>query len=147
MAPPPNLDVLLVQIQFPGMAAPESAVFREWLTRHGAEYDRLDFNVRLGEGVEVGEGFSPEVKTLATTLTQKRADVVGWQGVHPTIFEVKIRASLGALGQLLGYLVLFPKTFPGAPPPHLVVLARRVDNDSAQAFAAYGVDVLLYEET
>lgn len=146
MAPPPNIDQLLAQIQFPGMPRPESEVFREWLTRHGREYDAIDFNVRLGDGAKVPEGLSETTQKLATLLSQKRADVVAWQGQQPTIFEVKVRANPGALGQLLAYRTLWPSKYPHSPEPLLAVLARRVDDDSLAVFGAHGVDVILYED-
>lgn len=145
MAPPPNLDQLLVQMQFPGMPRPESDVLKEWLVRRGADYDRIDFNVRLGKGVDLGEGFTPETKDLANKLTQKRADLVAWKFDVPTIIEVKIRASLGALGQLLGYRTLWPLTYPDTAEPGLLVIARRVDDDAALVLSEHGVDVILYE--
>src|SRR5215813_5053487 len=117
MPPPPNLDQLLVQMQFPGMPQPESDVLMEWLKRRGAGYDRIDFQVRVGAGAPPDPSLSPEIQALATSLTQKRIDVVAWLDGVPTIIEVKIRVSLGALGQLLGYRTLWPTSFAGTPEP------------------------------
>lgn len=146
MPPPPNLETLLLQIQLPGMPRPESDVCKEWLQRHGAEYDAIDFNVRVGDGVQLGEGFSPETIAQANLMTQKRIDMVTWVYGQPGLWEVKIRASLGAVGQLIGYRELFAGTFPGAPQPTLTIIARRVDPDTRSVCSAQGIDIVLYED-
>lgn len=147
MPPPPNLDQLLLQIQLPGMPRPESDVCKEWLQRHGAEYDAIDFNVRVGEGVQLSGGnFSEDTIALANAMTQKRIDMVTWVYGQPGLWEVKIRASLGAVGQLIGYRELFAGTYPGAPQPTLTIIARRVDADTASVCSAQGIDVILYED-
>lgn len=147
MPPPPNLDQILLQIQLPGMPRPESDVCKEWLQRHAAEYDQIDFNVRVGAGVELqGGDFTPETIALANSMTQKRIDMVTWVYGQPGIWECKIRASLGAVGQLIGYRELFAVTYPGSPQPTLTILARRVDPDTLQVCSAQGIDVILYED-
>jgi len=146
MPPPPDLDVLLVQFVYPGMTEPESAVFRDFLEARGREYDRFDFNVRLGAGAEPAEGLTGVYEALAVKLTQKRADVVSWLAGRPTIIEVKIRIGLGAQGQLLGYRSLWVRDRPGEPEPALLAIARRTDADTLAALGDQGIDVILYED-
>ncbi len=57
-----------------------------------------------------------------------------------------VRASLGALGQLLGYRTLWPQQYPHSPEPKLGVLARRIDDDAKLVYSEHGVDVILYED-
>jgi hypothetical protein len=146
VAPPPNLDVLLQQMQFPGMPMPESDVFREWLVRHGREYDRIEFQVRLGDGIPPDPRLNQTFAEQAVMMTQKRADAIAWQNTQATIIEAKIRASLGAMGQLLGYGVLYQKMNPASPPPRLLVVARRVDSDTAGVFEEHNIGVTVYED-
>jgi hypothetical protein len=146
MPPPPNLDVLRLQIQFPGMPRPESDVFRFWLELHGAEYDQIEFNVRLGTGVDPGPIVDDATRAMAIGLTQKRADVVATRDGQPTIIEVKVRIGLGTIGQLLGYQTLWMRDRPESPTPALLAIARRTDDDTLDALRAHGIDVALYEE-
>jgi hypothetical protein len=146
MSPPPDLDVLLVQFAYPGMPEPESAVFRDFLIARGREFDRFEFNVRLGTGAEPAEGLTDQYEQLAIRLTQKRADVVAWIGSQPTIIEVKIRIGLGAQGQLIGYRSLWMRDRPEGLAPTLLAIARRTDADTLDAFADSGIDVILYED-
>lgn len=146
MPPPPDLDVLLVQYQYPGMPPAESAVFRDFLQRRGREFDRFDFNVRLGTGATPAEGLAGVYEELATKLTQKRADVVAWRAGAPTIIEVKIRIGLGAQGQLLGYRSLWIRDRPNEPEPALLAIARRTDDDTLDALSDQGITVILYED-
>lgn len=146
MPPPPDLDVLLVQFAYPGMPEPESAVFRDFLQARGREFDRFDFNVRLGSGATVDDGLTEQYEKLAIKLTQKRADVVAWQADQPTIIEVKIRIGLGAQGQLLGYRSLWIRDRPHEPEPALLAIARRTDEDTLAALSDQGITVILYED-
>lgn len=145
MPPPPDLPVLMVQIQFPGMPRPESDVAKLWLQRHGHEYDRIEFNVRLGDGIDPGAGTPAYARRQAVMATQKRADVIAWLHGRATIIEVKIRVGLGAIGQLLGYQFLYMRAFPEQPEPRLLVVARLADGDVQPALVANGIDLVLYE--
>lgn len=145
MAPPANLEMLLLQIQFPGMPAPESDVAKLWLQRHGAEYDTIEFNVRLGDGAEPPAGLDASIERMTRLVTQKRADVIATRDGRATIIEAKIRAGLGAAGQLNGYRALYQRANPGAPAPRLLVIAKYADPDVQYALAEQGIDLILYE--
>lgn len=145
MPPPPNLDQLLVQLQFPGMPKPESDVAMLWLQRHGRNYDRIEFNVRLGEGAVPPPGLDPVIVEMTRKVTQKRADIVAWLGDDVTIIEAKIRAGLGAVGQLAGYRELFVRDNNPPRPPRLMVIAKFADPDVQYVFQQSGIDLHLYE--
>lgn len=145
MAPPPNLEQLLLQLQFPGMPQPESDVAMLWLRAHGAEYDRIEFNVRLGEGAIPPPGLDPSIERMTKLVTQKRADIIAWSGEDVTIIEAKIRAGLGAAGQLRGYAELYSRDNNPSRPPRLMVIAKYADPDVRFVFRQSGIDLLLYE--
>jgi hypothetical protein len=144
MAPPPNLEILLVQLQYPGMPAPESEVTRDWLVKRGAEFDRIEFNVRLGKGDELGEEFNASTRKLAAAVSTKRADIIAWRENSAYILEAKWRCGLGALGQLLGYRVLFLEQFPTIDDVFLQVIARKIDGDVELALRAHGIQYELF---
>lgn len=110
--PPPNLAILLLQMQYPGMTYVESEITRAWLNRHGAEYDSIEFNYRLGDGAEVGEEYTAEIQRMARLLTQKRTDIVARKGDQVELVEVKIRIAFPVIGQLLGYRSLWKLQHP-----------------------------------
>lgn len=121
-----ELDLLLVQIQFPAMTYVESQITRHWIRAHGLEYDKIEFNVRLGEGVNLGEGYSDATRRAALLSSQKRADIVAWRGDRVDLVEVKVRINLGVIGQLLGYETLWNIEHAKTPVARKIAIGRSV---------------------
>ena len=136
-----NLDILLVQLQYPGMTWVESEITRAWIRKHGDEFESIDFNVRLGEGVQLGEEYGEETRRDATMLSQKRADIVAVRAGVVTIMEVKVRIGLPALGQLIGYRELWRRDHPDAGFIRLLAIGRCAVSDVDMVFRAQGVEI------
>jgi len=143
--PPPDLERLLVQLQYPAMTWVESRITEAWLRAHGAEYDAIDFNVRLGEGQQLGEEYSPETRRMAQLVTQLRADLVARRASEVTLIEVKVRVGLPVIGQLIGYRHLWNQAHPEAPVTRLLAIGRSVVAGLEGVLAAAGVEVELFE--
>jgi hypothetical protein len=144
--PPPNLDTLLKQYQYPGMTYVESRIAQAWIEQHGAEYDQINFNVRLGDGITPPDGFAPELQQMATDLTQKRADLVAIAGTIADLVEVKVRISFGVIGQLLGYQHLWERDFPQYQIRKLIAIGRSVVQDADGALARHNINVELFAQ-
>jgi len=142
--PPLNLGQLLVQIQYPGMTWVESQIAKAWINRHGAEYDAIDFNVRIGEGVDPGEEYTAEVRRMATLLSQKRADITARVGDLHTLIEVKIRIGFPVIGQLIGYRELYKRIHPEASEIKLLTIGRDVVPDAADIIQDQGIAIELF---
>lgn len=140
-----DLATLILRRFYPERTDRESTIIRDWLLAHGAEYDRLSFSVRVGEGQTPNPDDLPGVQRSTAYSTKKRIDVLAWQGAQPTIVEVKERVQPGVLGQLLTYQQLFLEENPDALAPVLVAIGRTSDPDTLRALNAQGVTVLLYE--
>jgi hypothetical protein len=126
------------------MVPVESELTRRWLRAHADDYDRVEWNVRLGRGVDLEPGLDPAIERLAAAVTARRADLVAWRDGRPTIVEVARRAGLSHLGQVLGYAALWGTTFPGTPAPELVTVAESISSDMARVYANFGVRVELF---
>jgi hypothetical protein len=125
--------------KYPGMAPREVIIFRAWLALHQTEYDRFDYNVRVGNGTDPGPMYPAIYRQQYIENTQKRIDAVGWQGSQPTIIEVKDRATASCMSQILTYKVLWPVTFPNTPPPKLLLVTNRVAADMPMVLDASGI--------
>lgn len=139
--PPANLAQLFLQIQYPGMTWVESEITRAWLQRHGAEYDSIEFNYRLGDGVDVGQEYTPEIQRMATLLTQKRADIVARVADEVDLIEVKVRIAFPVMGQLIGYRSLWRRQHPEIPVRRLVAIGRSVVQDAGPAIEELGITI------
>jgi len=127
------------RLTFPAMLPAEIAVWKAWLKLHQGEYDRFEYNRRVGPGYDPGPGVDPSVRASTILNTQKRIDAVAWSGSQPLIVEVKDRAGLSAIGQLLGYVVHWKIENPHAPPPKMMLVANRLANGVQEVLQAHNI--------
>ena len=142
--PPPNLEQLIELSRYPGRFEPEHEVIGDWLQARGNQFDRIEFNVRLGAGVAPPPDLVEPYATMARELSQKRADIIGWIGDGVVIVEAKGRATINALGQLRAYKALWELEHPTIPVLGLQVICRRIGADDLVAMRANGIDVYVY---
>lgn len=151
------------RLKYPGMLPDEIIIFREWLKLHEQAYDRFDYNVRIGQGIDPGPSFSPEVRRDAILITQLRLDAVAWQGtggrelpdttdspaqvyaVAPnavaTIIEVKRNAGPANVGQLVTYDSVWIRDNAAARPPKLMLVVSAFRQNILPAVQRFGIDL------
>ena len=127
--------------KFPGMAPREVIIFKAWLALHQHEYDRFEYNVRVGNGIDPGPQYPAIYRQQYIQNTQKRIDVVAWQSTAPTIIEVKDRATASCMSQILTYSALWPITFPQTPAPKLLLVTNRVSADMPLVLDKSGISL------
>src|SRR5262249_49796154 len=116
-----------------------------WIEKHGAEYERVDYNVRLGNGTDPGPEFTDSQREEYKLNTQKRADAILWNGDQATIAEVKDRATASSMSQLLTYKALFPIQFPVPRLPKLLLVKNRFSADMKIVLKQVGIDFSIVE--
>ena len=121
----------------------EVRIWRKFASQPPFPLDQVTFDLHLGRGIPVDPNWTPSVQRMATTLTQKRVDAVVVTGSDVWILELKRRVGLGALGQLLGYAVLYMDEFGSDPVPRLGVVAEAMMSDVDDVLAEYGISVFL----
>lgn len=121
----------------------EKTVGRKWLLVHQAEYDRADFNVRVGKGVDIGPGYSAQFRKQAQDVSQRRIDIVLWKGNQPTIVELKDNIGISAAGQLELYQSLLPALYPGTPAALLIVVGNSIGPDLQAYYDSRSIKVFL----
>ncbi|MEM4413213.1 MAG: hypothetical protein QXD59_02945 [Candidatus Caldarchaeum sp.] len=89
----------------------EVPIWRGWLLGEGAKYAPYDYDVMVGEGIELPPETTDFERRIAQILTSKRIDAVSRLPGTVHIFEVKPRAGLAAIGQVLGYVALYREKF------------------------------------
>lgn len=127
--------------QWPGMNPREVVVFNNWLILHFKDYTAFDFNVRVGQGTDPGPTYDAESRRQYILNTQKRIDVMAWQDSNPTIIEVKDRAGLSAIGQIVGYRHLYFNDNPTGPTPTMLLVFNRTDQDVILTALAAGIKI------
>jgi hypothetical protein len=117
----------------------EATVMRLWLQQHEDEYDRFDYNVRVGPGRDPGPSYSDSVRKTAIMSSQLRLDAVGWKGDRPTLIEVKNYALVTAVAQLTLYAAVWQLERPSGPNPGLVIVCTNAEPGVGNAAVAAGV--------
>ena len=113
MPPPPNLAELLETVNFPGMVVDESRILRAFLSKHGADYDEIRFNQRLGEGIVLANAASDKDREDWRRRTMARPDVIAWLAPdNAAIIEAKVQATNETIWQVRGYQDLYSKENP-----------------------------------
>lgn len=141
-----DLALLILKRFYPEKTDRESGVIRDYLLRHGAEFDRFAFSVRVGQGQPPDPTHLAGVQASTVRSTRKRIDMLAWTGDRAHIHEFKDRLGPGVLGQLQTYRHLWLEENPGAADPRLVAAARLSDDDTTRVLTANGIDVYLYPE-
>ncbi len=99
---------------FVHMGTADKAIWLRFLMQGGNQYAPFEYDVRVGDGLPVPAGEDEMYKRINYVLTTKRIDVVFEHSGTLWIVEVKQRAGLTAIGQVLGYRDLYQWTFPKA---------------------------------
>jgi hypothetical protein len=141
----------------------EILIWKNWLYTNSTRFDRYEYNVRLGEGVDPGPSYPDSSRRMWILNSMKRADVIAVKGGRVTIIEVEENPGLTAFGQLAGYVALwrarvgnggpphvhrilgvedsFPADLPLDPNPSVLLVCARVGNDALAVARSSGVAV------
>lgn len=148
MSTPPKTPAQTLQqerFNYPGLLPREIIVLRAWLRLHENEYDRFDYNVRIGTGFDPGPSVSQSIRDMAIANSQKRIDAVAYKANQVTLIEVKDRAGFSAVGQLVGYLHMWQAQYPEQPRPRLLLVANRLQDDIPLVASGANIDIELVE--
>lgn len=121
----------------------ERRIWRKFSAAPAFPLDRVVFDLRLGQGAPVQPEWDTAIQHMARVLTQKRVDVLAFSGSDTWILEIKERAGLSALGQLLGYGTLYVQQFNPSSPPRLGVVAEDLMSDIGSVLGEFGISVFL----
>ena len=127
----------------PGMPSGDFQVWNRWREKAASLFDRLYFNVRVGEPVPVADDLPPEIKAMAVALSRRRIDVVGGKGTDWALVELKQDAGAEALGQILMYKALWLSDPPDARPVSMSVVTNSFNKDMNIACNFYDVEYIV----
>ena len=127
--------------KYPHMTGEEAEVWDRFMVKFPVRFDSVDYDFRVGHGELVPEHFPENYARMVTQLSQLRIDVLAWNSDDPSIIEVKGRASISALGALLGYRVLFVRDFPEYGMPNLMLVCETITADALHVIQQIGIPV------
>ena len=125
------------------MLPDERSIWHRFIVPRESNFIRIIYDLHLGEGTIPPPGASEQVKAVVAATSRKRVDAIGETPADITIFEVKQRAGMSALGQLLNYRALYLKEYNPRKPVRLAVVCERLEPDILPTFRSYGIDLFI----
>lgn len=129
--------------KYPHMKPEDVAVWERFITKNPAFFERVDYDVVVGAGAPQNADHSENIQKMGTILTQKKIDVVGYNGELASIVEVGPIADMRKLGQILTYATLFAATYPDVRIAQKIVLCGQVERELEPMFAEHDIVIEL----
>ena len=132
-----------VRHKYPHLIGEDTEVWNRFILKFPDKFDTVDYDVHVGKGVE--SGLTPDEKDRRywEDLTKKRIDVIGWSKDFATIIEVKKRATLFSLGQILGYKYLYLMEHPEQLSVRTLIVCSTTSQDDIDVFNHYGIPFVI----
>lgn len=127
---------------YPHMMSEDRVVWTKFLASEFVKIREVWYDVRVGQSVLVEGVHDHRIELIARGLTRKRIDVVASVGGGVWVVEVKPRATMYAVGQVLTYVRLFEREYfsPGKVVP--VIICDSHDEDLLSEFDEFGILVI-----
>lgn len=130
--------------EFPHMSPDDLVVWRPFVRSRLNPFTELRYDVRVGNGSFhwPDDQGPPPYDWLHSA--QKRIDAVGRMNGSIAVIEVKPIGGMAALGQVLTYVRLYLQKFRPKEPVVPWVVCGRLDNDVADTYDYYRVNVSVF---
>ncbi len=102
----------LAKPSYDGMLDAVAGLWRDFLKLYGDKFETVEYNVRVGQGLDPGPSQSEEMRRMWYMVTTKRVDVVANRQNQTWVIEVEERPGLRTFGQLRAYELMLPKYYP-----------------------------------
>jgi hypothetical protein len=100
-----------MSLKYPHMMPDDIPVWERWLALYHVPGTDYAYDVKVGESIKTPEDFPEPYASMSYMLAKKRIDVVLTFPDRIIIAEVKRKAGWTAIGQILGYPLLFSREY------------------------------------
>mgnify|MGYP001578618229 CR=1 FL=1 len=129
--------------KYPHLKPEDVAVWERFLSANPDFFDSVDYDFRVGEGAPAPENLAENMAADLKVLTQKQIDVVGYKNDVVWIVELKPKADMRALGQVISYEILYKKQEGEQITTKKAVIAGGIENDLAGVYESNAIDVFI----
>lgn len=133
----------VVMPTYPHMLAEDTEVWSKYLASPLVPIRELWYDVHVGAGIPLPADASDMDKRIAAGISRKRIDVVAAIGGGFWVIEVKPRANMVALGQIITYSRLFMLEYAPTGEVWPVIVCDNADDDLLDEFDELGVAVIV----
>jgi len=128
------------RFKYPHLIGEDTFVWSRFIQKFPKRFDTVDYDVKVGKGADTESIPSEKDREFWAVLTKKRIDVIGYKNNLATIVEVKKRATLFTLGQVLGYRFLYLREHPEIGTVRTLVVCSLITPDDIAVFNYYGIE-------
>ena len=121
----------------------EKELAKRYIDRYGEQYNKIEYDVHIGNGVVSGEEKEDKYRNMFQHLTKKRIDMVGHTKTEIHIVEFRPMADIRQIGKLLTYGLLYSKTFPTTKEIKLILVTDNILPDDKMAAEEYDIEVII----
>lgn len=97
--------------KYPHLLPADVLLWERFLDQYPDYFESVEYDVHVGGAVDHSPWWSDKFRIEASWLASKRIDVVGHRKGEIWIVELKPEAGLSAIGQLIGYELLYQKRY------------------------------------
>jgi len=126
--------------KYPHLIGEDSNIWQRFVSKYPDKFDTVDYDIHVGKGVNTDVLSEEKDKRYWAELSKKRIDIIGYKDNLITIIEVKKRATLFTLGQVLGYRFLYLLDHPEVSSVKLFIICSTIDQDDIMVLNHYGID-------
>jgi len=129
--------------RYPHMSPGEEKLWDRYLAWTPYTFLKLTYDLHLGDSAPLDPTWEPWLVNLVLATSRKRVDVIGETSSEVIIFEVKERAGMSALGQLLCYEALYREEYKPTKPIKKAVITDRLPPNMDILFPQFNVEVII----
>lgn len=116
--------------KYPHMMPEDEPVWERWLTANHAPGQDYAYDVKVGESITTPQDMPEPYAGMSHMLSKKRIDVIITYADRVVVAEVKRLAGWTAIGQLLGYPLLFSQEYEVDIPVSGLLIAESLTLDT-----------------
>ena len=129
--------------KYPHLIGEDTEVWNRFIRKFPDKFDTVDYDVKVGRGSDTTPILEEVSKHYWEELTKKRIDVIAYKNNSATIIEVKKRATLFSLGQILGYKFLYLREHPDQLSVLTLIVCSTTSQDDIDIFNHYNIDFVI----
>lgn len=125
--------------KYPHMKPEDIAVWELFIEKFAKHFDTVDYDFHVGEGAPQAPTLPKNIARDGKMLTQRKIDVVGFYFEEIYIIELKPKADVRALGQVLLYYKLYKAQETITGNVFKMVIARDIERDLIDLYLEHDV--------
>jgi len=127
--------------RYPHMLPNEAEIWDRLLAVRTPPFIKLEYDVHVGDTPEPPPDLPDYLKPMFETVYRKRIDVVAHDPDKIFVIEVKPRAGMSALGQVLSYKFLYERDFKPTKPVEMRIVSEREEPNIREIAALQNVGI------